>query len=289
MVKANVWEKCPLMCLLSDGTRKTAYTLGLDERTGKLRIMVTPGREDVQLTLTHDQLTRDRTIRLPDADGKVTLDELAAASGLFVPSGAIFPFAGATAPGGYLTCDGSSYLRADYPALFAAIGTAWGAADADHFNVPDLRGRFMRGVDGGAGRDPDRATRTASSAGGNTGDNVGSVQTCEYGQHTHTQDAHTHTQNAHGHYIQSSVSGSSKNNTYLTFGTANAAAAGYCKVTATGIAVAESYSGASSSTGMYCSIVNATATNQNATATNQNSGGNETRPVNAGVNYIIKI
>ena len=40
-----------------------------------------------------------------------------------------------------LGCDGASYLRSDYPELFAAIGTVWGAVDIAHFNVPDLRGR----------------------------------------------------------------------------------------------------------------------------------------------------
>ena len=42
--------------------------------------------------------------------------------------------------------------------------------------TPDLRGRFVRGVDSGAGQDPDAAKRTASALGGNTGDRVGSFQ-----------------------------------------------------------------------------------------------------------------
>jgi microcystin-dependent protein len=69
--------------------------------------------------------------------------------------------------------------------LFAVIGTAYGAADGTHFNVPDLRGRFLRGVDGGAGNDPDTLTRTASNTGGNTGDNVGSLQADAFQTHSH--------------------------------------------------------------------------------------------------------
>lgn len=49
------------------------------------------------------------------------------------------------APVGTLLCDGSSFERECYPELFAAIGTTFGAADDNHFNVPDLRGRCLIG------------------------------------------------------------------------------------------------------------------------------------------------
>ena len=94
------------------------------------------------------------------------------------PSGAVHAFAGATAPTGWLLCNGAAVSRATYAALFAAIASAHGSGDGSTtFNLPDYRGRIIRGVDGGIARDPDRAGRTASNAGGNTGDNVGSVQT----------------------------------------------------------------------------------------------------------------
>ncbi len=53
--------------------------------------------------------------------------------------------AGPTLETGWLWCDGASYLRTDYPALFAEIGTTYGSADGDHFNVPDWRGRHPVG------------------------------------------------------------------------------------------------------------------------------------------------
>jgi len=99
--------------------------------------------------------------------------------------GFIKPFGGATPPSGYLECNGASLLRTSYADLFAAIGFAWGAADGTHFNLPDLRGRFLRGWDHGASRDPDKASRTVCNLGGNTGDNVGSVQTGQVGPHAH--------------------------------------------------------------------------------------------------------
>lgn len=99
--------------------------------------------------------------------------------------GDVFTFGGATAPSRSLECDGSSLLRADYPALFAAIGAAHGTADATHFNLPDLRGKFARGYDHGAANDPNAATRTAGATGGATGDNVGSIQDDAFESHTH--------------------------------------------------------------------------------------------------------
>ena len=67
-----------------------------------------------------------------------------------VPIGAIMPFAGSTAPAGYLLCDGSEQRIGDYPALFAVIGYAYkrtGLIGKNTFGLPDLRGRFPLGRD----------------------------------------------------------------------------------------------------------------------------------------------
>jgi phage-related tail fiber protein len=96
---------------------------------------------------------------------------------LQTPPGTVVAFAGPVVPGGWLLCDGTAVSRTTYANLFSAIGTVSGSGDgASTFNLPDYRGRFLRGVDGGAMRDPDRATRTAAANGGNVGDVVGSVQ-----------------------------------------------------------------------------------------------------------------
>lgn len=93
------------------------------------------------------------------------------------PAGTIKSFGGIMAPAGYLLCNGAAVSRATYAALYAAIGTVWGYGDnSTTFNIPDMRGRFPRGRDGGAGRDPDSASRTISATGGAAGDSVGSVQ-----------------------------------------------------------------------------------------------------------------
>ncbi|MCP4498917.1 MAG: tail fiber protein [Deltaproteobacteria bacterium] len=100
------------------------------------------------------------------------------ASSSGIPPGMIMPFAGSTAdvPAGWLFCDGSNVERATYPALYAAIGNAHGSADGSHFNLPDFRGRFLRGTSNSTTRDPNRNTRTAAATGGNTGNAVGSIQ-----------------------------------------------------------------------------------------------------------------
>ncbi len=130
----------------------------------------------------------------------------AQAAGNGVPSGTILPFGGSvvTVPSGYLVCDGSEVNIADYPLLFAAIGTSWGGNGSTTFRLPDLRGQFLRGVDGGEGVDPNAATRTALN-GGNTGDAVGSYQMDEFETHTHT--GNTDNDGAHRHQIRAESSG----------------------------------------------------------------------------------
>ena len=53
-------------------------------------------------------------------------------------------FAGQTAPYGYLLCNGASYKVADYPDLYAVIGSTYGG-DSTNFNVPNLIDKFIQG------------------------------------------------------------------------------------------------------------------------------------------------
>src|SRR3954447_20161114 len=87
-------------------------------------------------------------------------------------AGEIKHFGGATVPAGYLECDGAAISRANYPELFAAIGTTWGAGNgATTFNLPDLKtaGRFLR-------------ARSGSVA-------VGTLQAADIAAHSHTASA----------------------------------------------------------------------------------------------------
>lgn len=94
-------------------------------------------------------------------------------------TGSVCAFGGnqETVPEGWLLCDGREVSRNTFAALFGVIGEAHGAGDGvTTFNLPDYSGRFLRGVDGAAARDPGAPFRTAMNAGGNVGIAVGSIQ-----------------------------------------------------------------------------------------------------------------
>jgi microcystin-dependent protein len=77
----------------------------------------------------------------------------------FVPSGAVFYYAASTAPTGYLYCNGAAVSRSVYASLFAVVGTTYGIGDGSTtFNLPELRGEFIRGYNNqpSTGLDPGR-------------------------------------------------------------------------------------------------------------------------------------
>ena len=100
-------------------------------------------------------------------------------AGHLVPTGVILPYGASSAPTGFLICNGNAENRSTYSALFAVIGTSFGAGNGSStFNLPDCRGKFLRGFDNGAGNDPDASSRTG-------GDAVGSTQGHAFAAHTH--------------------------------------------------------------------------------------------------------
>ena len=71
----------------------------------------------------------------------------------------------ATVPSGYLECNGAAVSRTTYAALFAIIGVQYGAGNGSStFNIPDLRGEFVRGFDNGKGTDNNRQIASSQSA-----------------------------------------------------------------------------------------------------------------------------
>jgi microcystin-dependent protein len=150
------------------------------------------GRLGIGVTVPTASLHVNGTMRLVDgteAAGKVLVSDASgnASWGQAMPSGAVSAYAGTAVPTGWLLCDGTPVSRTTYSLLFNAIGTAWGAGDGSTtFNLPDMRGLFLRGVDGAAGIDPDKASRFANNTGGNTGNNVGSEQSDQLQSHNHS-------------------------------------------------------------------------------------------------------
>jgi hypothetical protein len=106
-------------------------------------------------------------------------------------TGIVVAFAGEgnDIPQGWELCDGRLLDKNEpkYKPLFAVIGTIHGGAATPHFQLPDYRGRFLRGVDSGVGRDPDAPRRGApgQANSGNPGDRIGSVQDDGMRSHGH--------------------------------------------------------------------------------------------------------
>lgn len=68
------------------------------------------------------------------------------------PVGVIQLYSGATAPTGWMLCDGTAISRTTYSALFAVTSTTYGVGNGTTtFNLPDLRGRAPIGAGTGSG------------------------------------------------------------------------------------------------------------------------------------------
>jgi microcystin-dependent protein len=114
-----------------------------------------------------------------------------------IKPGHLAPFAGATAPAGWLLCYGQAVSRATYAALYLAIGTVHGAGDGSTtFNIPDLRGRTVAGKDNMGGSAANRLTAGGSGIAGATLGAVGGTEThtlstAQLANHQHAQQADT--------------------------------------------------------------------------------------------------
>lgn len=136
----------------SDG--QTAMTANLDMGTHRI-VNVTNGAS-AQDAATYGQLTS------------------------LLPTGAMLDYAGTSAPSGFLLCDGSAVSRTTNAALFAAIGTIWGAGDGSTtFNVPDLRRRTTIGAGGTA------VTFPVNTVGAIGGEELHQLTTAELAAHNH--------------------------------------------------------------------------------------------------------
>jgi len=121
-------------------------------------------------TITSNEMGAGAVTTNALADGAVTQ---AKASNMLIPAGAIMPFAMNGAPTGWLAADGTAVSRSTYATLFAAIATTYGVGDGSTtFNVPDLRGYFVRG--------------TGTNSDGTASGTFAAKQADELKSHTHT-------------------------------------------------------------------------------------------------------
>jgi microcystin-dependent protein len=109
--------------------------------------------------------------------------------------GTVKAFSGTTVPTNWMLADGRSLLRTDYPDLFTAIGTTYGAVDGTHFNLPDLRNRMIYGA------------TALNLAGGTGGEAAHALTKAELASHDHggatgtPAQAYVDAAGAHGHGV----------------------------------------------------------------------------------------
>lgn len=225
----------------------------------------------------------------------------ASVGGAAVPVGTVLAYAGATAPAGYLLCQGAAVSRTTYATLFALIGETYGAGDGTStFNLPDLRGEFIRGFDAGRLVDSGRV--------------LGSAQAEALKSHTHTADAvaaHTHaltaataaSGGAHTHVVSGTTDDpGTHSHTYTRYSTQIQNVVtdvtvhdnvwdGTNSTVSTGLGGAHTHvvSGTAASGGAHThSLSGSTDSGGGHTPTIQATGGTETRPRNIALNYIIR-
>jgi len=178
-----------------------------------------------------------------------------------VPIGSVATFAHSDIlPKGYLECNGEAVSRITYSKLFAVISTNYGVGDnSTTFNLPDLRGEFIRGFDNGRGVDSGRT--------------IGSSQGEDTKPHSHSTPQHKHTGSSnstgsHTHSVKGGFNGSG----YSVSGSNGNQSFNFSQNV--------SYSGSHS---------HAITINNSPAGDTGNSGTTETRPRNVTMMFCIKI
>lgn len=134
----------------------------------------------------------------------------------FMPAGSVISYAGSSAPTGWLLCFGQLVSRSTYAALFAAIGTTYGAGDGSTtFALPDLRGRAVAGKDDMGGTSANRLTGLTDGVNGDILGGSGGLE---------TQTLTTSQMPAHGHRIWGTTDPSDANTRGLSSSSTRAVA-----------------------------------------------------------------
>lgn len=209
-----------------------------------------------------------------------------------VPSGAMMQYAGVSAPLGWLIADGSAISRTTYAALFAAIGTTYGAGDGSTtFNIPNTKGRVLVGLN---------STGTFTALGGAGGEESHTLSAAEMPSHNHSASASSSStfsgndMGSHNHYsvdysgvtmTWNSEGGSSGNSVINNIGKSSAGAAD-------GYTGASGYTGSGTPMTSYTDIGTPSGSVSTSTSVtvNANGGGgahNNIQPYVV-INHIIK-
>ena len=251
--------------IVTGGTRRAHFdSNGITIRDRKaLRLRDTSNSNFIAIQAPSN-VSSDITLTLPSSDGNANDVLQSDGSGNLsftalpqaVPTGSVHLMATTTAPSGYLKCNGAAVSRTTYADLFAIVGTTWGEGDGSStFQLPDLRGEFVRGWDDSRGVDSGRS--------------FASSQSDQNKQHNHgvTDPGHNHGINDPGHIHQVQYSNSDSGD-------------GVIEESGTGLSGQEPT--LSATTGI---TINSATTGISLA----NSGGSEARPRNIAMMYVIKI
>ena len=167
---------------------------GITQAAGDARYLQIVTAASTYLALAGGTLTGDLTlVGAPTTNNmaatkKYVDDQIAAVpSGDATPAGTVIWTARSTAPTGYLKANGAAVSRSTYATLFSAIGTFYGAGDGSTtFNLPDLRGEFVRGWDDGRGVDSGRVFASAQAGALESHSHTGTTNSA--GSHAHSYD-----------------------------------------------------------------------------------------------------
>ncbi len=187
VTNAKIIDNAITSAKITDGTIATADLADSAVTSAKIADNSIGSLDILDSSIVSTDLANAAVTTAKVANNAIDYNQLAAAiQQSLTPVGTIIAYAGDTAPTGWALCNGQTISRSTYSTLYSVIGNRFGYGDnSTTFHVPDFRGQFLRGRDGGAARDPDRASRTAMNTGGATGDAVGSVQADAFASHSH--------------------------------------------------------------------------------------------------------
>ena len=198
------------------------------------------------------------TVPVLQTAADLSASQIAGAASALVPTGVVLPFAGSSAPAGWLLCSGQEISQTTYAGLYAVLSTAynlqinpttgiaWDTPTAGTFRVPDYRGSFLRGVGTALNKD-------ATTLG--------------------------------GHQVEKTAKNGLSNGTSTISGTTSVITPNSAQDTAD---QANSTFAAPGFRAKVWNAANAAIGVTGTAAAQVITGDNETRPLNKGVNYIIK-
>lgn len=211
--------------------------------------------------------------------------------------GQVSAFAMGVAPEGWLKCNGAAVSRTTYAKLFSKIGTTYGVGNGSTtFNLPDLRGEFVRGFDDTRGVDSGRILGSTQAQSIQSHSHTGSTESA--GGHTHgastgTNGDHNHsgstTSDGNHRHTAQNVNAEGSELGFWYYAERGRSSSVHQPDNAVDDAGSHTHSLTTNTTGSHSHSVSVTSAGSHAhNFTTNNTGSAETRPRNVALLYCIK-